>query len=239
MNNNYSIMRAKLRAVSVTPSFFPKAEGDESPAEKSMEQLVFCGVAAGSYPPDGSDENNTFAKWSPSIDLKITVANPVLFGAINANDEFYVDFTRVGSESPAAAIEPGHITGLSFGAALEALKAGHRVSRAGWNGKGMWLALQTPDDHSKMRRPYIYMSPVDGELVPWLASQTDMLADDWEILPPAEMPKPTAETPAEVPDPAAEETPEADQLQPGPTPEFPHKAAPADEVPAETGETPA
>lgn len=89
-------MRAKLRAVSVVPSFFPKAEGDESPAEKSMEELTFCGVAASSYPPDGSDENNSFAKWSPSVDLKITVANPALFGAIAQGDEFYVDFTRAG-----------------------------------------------------------------------------------------------------------------------------------------------
>jgi len=45
----------------------------------------------------------------------------------------------------------------------------------------MWLALQIPDEHSKMTLPYIYMSTVDGKLVPWLASQTDMLAEDWCI----------------------------------------------------------
>lgn len=44
----------------------------------------------------------------------------------------------------------------------------------------MWLALQVPDAHSKMKRPYIYMSPVGGELVPWVASQSDLLADDWQ-----------------------------------------------------------
>lgn len=43
----------------------------------------------------------------------------------------------------------------------------------------MWLALQVPDAHSKMSLPYIYMSTVSGDLVPWLASQTDVLADDW------------------------------------------------------------
>lgn len=72
---------------------------------------------------------------------------------------------------------------VSFGQAIEELKRGGRVRRLGWNGKGMWLALQRPDAHSKMSLPYIYMSTVQGDLVPWLASQSDMLADDWEVLP--------------------------------------------------------
>lgn len=71
---------------------------------------------------------------------------------------------------------------MDFGGALQYLKDGKRVARTGWNGKGMWLKLQVPDAHSKMQRPYIYMSPADGLLVPWLASQTDMLADDWCVL---------------------------------------------------------
>ena len=71
---------------------------------------------------------------------------------------------------------------LTFGDALRLLKAGERVARSGWNGKGMWIALQVPDEHSKMRRPYIYMSDAQGLLVPWLASQTDMLAEDWEVV---------------------------------------------------------
>jgi hypothetical protein len=45
----------------------------------------------------------------------------------------------------------------------------------------MWLKLQEPDANSKMTRPYIYMSTVDQDLVPWVASQTDLLADDWEV----------------------------------------------------------
>lgn len=67
----------------------------------------------------------------------------------------------------------------TFGWAIQQLKSGEKVSREGWNGKGMWLALQTPDENSKMSLPYIYMSTVDGKLVPWLASQTDMLSTDW------------------------------------------------------------
>jgi hypothetical protein len=71
---------------------------------------------------------------------------------------------------------------MDFGAALDALRDGFKVARAGWNGKGMWLALQVPDANSKMTLPYIYMSTVTGDLVPWLASQTDVLASDWETV---------------------------------------------------------
>lgn len=71
---------------------------------------------------------------------------------------------------------------MDFGDAVRALKTDARVSRAGWNGKGMWLALQVPDAHSKMSLPYIYMKTADEKLVPWLASQTDVLADDWSVV---------------------------------------------------------
>lgn len=78
---------------------------------------------------------------------------------------------------------------LSFGQALEALKQGKRVQRSGWNGKGMWLSLQVPDSNSKMTLPYIYIEyppghPAypNGSRVPWLASQTDMLSNDWRVL---------------------------------------------------------
>lgn len=68
---------------------------------------------------------------------------------------------------------------MNLGDAIANLKVGIKVSREGWNGKGQWLELQVPDEHSKMTLPYIYISTVDGDLVPWLASQTDMLAEDW------------------------------------------------------------
>jgi len=70
-----------------------------------------------------------------------------------------------------------------FGEALMALRAGFRVTRRGWNGKGMWVELQVPDAQSKMTLPYIYMHTASGDKVPWLASQTDMLAEDWEVSP--------------------------------------------------------
>ena len=77
-------------------------------------------------------------------------------------------------------------TGLSFGLALEALKRGNRVSRAGWNGKGMWIQDWTPMHEVDL--PYIVlMYPVNsaaypkGARVPWTPSQTDVRADDWFI----------------------------------------------------------
>lgn len=71
---------------------------------------------------------------------------------------------------------------MNFGGAILALKGGNIVARAGWNGKGMWLKLQVPDPRGKMTLPYIYMKTAQDDLVPWLASQTDILADDWGLV---------------------------------------------------------
>lgn len=68
---------------------------------------------------------------------------------------------------------------MDFGMALDSIKSGSKVTRSGWNGKGMWVKLQRPDEGSKMSLPYIYMRTTRGDLVPWVASQTDILADDW------------------------------------------------------------
>lgn len=68
---------------------------------------------------------------------------------------------------------------MNFGDALAALKQGVPVTRRGWNGKGQFLQLQVPDAHSKMTLPYIFIKTVQGDRVPWLASQTDLLAEDW------------------------------------------------------------
>ena len=61
--------------------------------EKS-EILKFRAVPKSTaYPEDGSDEDNTFAKWSPTADLQIHVTNPSLFGKLNPGEKYYVDFT--------------------------------------------------------------------------------------------------------------------------------------------------
>lgn len=81
--------------------------------------------------------------------------------------------------------------GLSFSEALEELKCGEKVAREGWNGKGIYIKLQKPDEHSKMTLPYIYIvtnglktdnPKAPKGVVPWLASQTDLLSNDWYVV---------------------------------------------------------
>lgn len=89
---------------------------------------------------------------------------------------------------------------MDFGAALDTLKVGGKVARTGWNGAGMWIALSPGfDDLAAHRiwsapirehaenhdgaatfRPYLMMKTAQGDFVPWVASQSDVLAEDWE-----------------------------------------------------------
>lgn len=92
---------------------------------------------------------------------------------------------------------------LSFSVALHLLKLNKRVARVGWNGKGMWLCLSPggmvpfekfwaphnrefaslqPNKEAEVL-PYITMKTADNKIVPWLASQTDVLAEDWMEVP--------------------------------------------------------
>lgn len=109
------------------------------------------------------------------------------------------------SWSPKEVFESAYqpITSMSFGHAVEALKCGKKVARAGWNGKGMWLELvlsihdipplgakipiyrltiDTEDAPGPTALPWLGMKTADNKFVPWLASQTDVLANDWLIL---------------------------------------------------------
>ena len=101
------------------------------------------------------------------------------------------------SWSPFTAFEEAYrpCDAMTFGLAVEALKKGLKVARAGWNGKGMFLFLiQGSTDIAKLHgygfgemlneptfRDAIFMKTVDNQLVPWTASQTDVLAEDWVI----------------------------------------------------------
>ena len=86
---------------------------------------------------------------------------------------------------------------LTFSTALQYIKMGKKVAREGWNGKGMFVFL-VPGSTFKVNRPpllgiypegteikyhaHIDMKTADGQIVPWLASQRDMLAEDWEVI---------------------------------------------------------
>lgn len=86
---------------------------------------------------------------------------------------------------------------LTFSTALQYIKLGKKVAREGWNGRGMFVFL-VPGSTFKVNRPpllsiypegteikyhaHIDMMTADGRIVPWLASQTDVLAEDWEVI---------------------------------------------------------
>lgn len=87
---------------------------------------------------------------------------------------------------------------FDFSTALLELKMGQKVAREGWNGKNMFIFL-VPGSTFEVNRPpllgiyphgtiinycpHIDMKTADGSVVPWLASQTDVLAEDWELVP--------------------------------------------------------
>ena len=76
-----TVMRAKMKRV-------------HADRHENVENLRFVAVAkSGGYPADGGDEDNTFAKFSPSGELKLTVANPALLGKLNPGEGYYLDFT--------------------------------------------------------------------------------------------------------------------------------------------------
>lgn len=106
------------------------------------------------------------------------------------------------SWSPAGVFEAAYqpIEAMSFGHAIAAIRQGKRVARAGWNGKGMFIFLVAGSRFQVNREPllsilgegttvdyhgHIDMKTAQGYIVPWLASQADMLADDWQIVPDA------------------------------------------------------
>ena len=82
--------------------------------------------------------------------------------------------------------ENTQIKNLNFGEAITHLKSGYNVMREGWNGKGMALAVQYPDSHSKMTHPYLYMiipdCPEGVRKLPWQPAQVDIFAEDWVVL---------------------------------------------------------
>lgn len=71
---------------------------------------------------------------------------------------------------------------FGIGQAVKEMQDGKKVARYGWNGKDMYVKLQVPDSGSKMTKPYVYMRTAQGDLIPWLCSQSDLLAIDWDVV---------------------------------------------------------
>ena len=70
----------------------------------------------------------------------------------------------------------------TIGWAIKQMQNGSKVTRAGWNGPNQHLELQVPDANSKMTKPYVFITTAAGDRIPWLASQTDLLATDWAVV---------------------------------------------------------
>jgi len=167
----------------------------------------YIGVKVINAKPMTRGEYNAFRGWTVPAD-----ENPDDAGFLveytdggKGNTDHFAGYV---SWSPADVFDRAYrvTTGMTFGLALEALKLGHKVARTGWNGKGMWLSLS---GHTAITRmvpaggfwsennadfarslggaapvlPCITMKTATGEiLMGWLASQTDMLSEDWEIV---------------------------------------------------------
>lgn len=144
------------------------------------------------------------------IGTKIIFADPQAKDGAEGYAVVYADGYK--SWSPKEVFEAAYrqCDAMTFGLAVDALKLGHKVARAGWNGKGMWLRLINPYaphpdsvpgfasinpgavnpyfkacDNNPLAEgtmlPWIGMKTADNKFVPWLASQTDVLAEDWVI----------------------------------------------------------
>lgn len=88
-------MRAKMRVADINS--YPRT------GEVSQETLTMYAVGRSEgYPEDGSDENNTYARFTPSGRLELSIANPTLFGKFKVDDEYYVDFTLAKAVEPKA-----------------------------------------------------------------------------------------------------------------------------------------
>ncbi|MFP3638131.1 DUF2829 domain-containing protein [Paraburkholderia sp. SIMBA_054] len=150
-------------------------------------------------------EYNAYRGWQPPVGEEQNV-DGCLVEYTDGGAPNTPDFAGYVSWSPKEQFDGAYrvTSGLTFGLALEALKKGKRAARAGWNGKGMWLAYspgaaslsadkfwagpnreyaESQPGWSADVLPCITMKTATGEiLMGWLASQTDMLADDWQIV---------------------------------------------------------
>jgi len=148
---------------------------------------TYIGTKISGAKPMNRQEYNDFRGWQLPGDEDGADA-----GYIVQYSDGYVSW------SPATQFEEAYrpTTGMNFGLATEAMRKGHKVARAGWNGKGMYVFLVPGSTFTVNRapllgihpagtvvnyHPHIDMCTVDGSVVPWLASQDDMLSDDWCI----------------------------------------------------------
>jgi hypothetical protein len=152
----------------------------------------FIGTKIINAKPMSLSEYNTFRGWELPKSEDGTDSG-FLVEYIDGGDANTTKYKNYVSWSPSKVFENSYKSSgkLSFGDALVYLKRGHKVARKGWNGKGIFIELQNPTETSKMTSPYIFIDTTGLQtdnnlapksLVPWLASQTDMLSEDWVVI---------------------------------------------------------
>lgn len=87
------------------------------------------------------------------------------------------------------AVVPERTDRMTFGMALSRLRAGQKLQRAGWNGKGLYIRYVPQNGITLEHLQLVYPVPGDGSgpypqgaVVPWAPSQTDVLANDWKVV---------------------------------------------------------
>jgi hypothetical protein len=159
-------------------------QGNEYP--ELVDMGTYIGTKIVKAKPMNRLDYNLFRGWKVPDD-----ENPLDDGYIVQYEDGYISWSPVKQFDKANR----KTAGMTFGLAIEAMRKGHKVQRAGWNGKGMWVALSSaktshwiPESDGKVKRtfsesPYFCMKTANGDLQPgWLASQSDMLAFDWSIV---------------------------------------------------------
>jgi hypothetical protein len=159
---------------------------------------TYIGTKLVKMKPMNRADYNTYRGWTLPADEN-GADEGYLVEYLDGGKPNHPDHEGYISWSPKAQAEAAYreTSGMTFGLAVEALKKGLKVARAGWNGKGMWLqyvaasawdvAPGTLDTFScnpstANLLPWIGMKTADNKFVPWLASQTDVLAEDWAVV---------------------------------------------------------
>lgn len=156
-------------------------------------------VAGLYYTLKAKNETNCVAYFYNNPDFHMNPNGVVEAGKDYSELGFGFNTADGGGFLPAFDITDKTDISMTFGQALEAMKQGCKVARSGWDGRGMWLILVagsngirpvagTPYSNAGITdkvniNPHIDMFTASGDMQPgWLASQTDMLADDWRVI---------------------------------------------------------
>lgn len=157
----------------------------------------FIGTKLVNAKPMTRGEYNKFRGWTLP-ENENGDDNGFLVEYVDGGDANTVEYAGYASWSPFDVFNNAYrkTDGLSFGIALEALKKGFKVARAGWNGKGMFIYYVPADNYPAQTKAakshfssgmvpytgYMAIKSVNETVSPWVPSQTDALADDWQVV---------------------------------------------------------